>query len=176
MIAVTIEATAGQELLRVVGQNLGDMTVPFRTMGEAALEDARGQIISQGALMGGGWAGMSPLTNVVSVVLYQKGRDPRTLLYANRGLLNSLTPEGSQNILEAGPDSLKAGTGYTSSRTGFPIAKGQQEGTSRTYHVLGDKGFSPTGIPARQILGWREARFTEFQVLLAEHVLKGRAA
>lgn len=175
LIAVTIDAGDGAELLRVVGDRLGDLSEPFRKMGEAVLEDARGTILSQGALAGEAWAPMSPLTSVVAAKLYGRGRDPRTRLYDTRGLLDSLTPDGPGNILEVGPTSLEAGSDYRSERTGYAIAKYQQEGTGVTFHVLQGSGYSAVGTPGRPFLGWREARLPEFEVLLAEHVIGAEA-
>ena len=171
-IAIRIDKDAAEQVLTLFGENLGDLTKAFEKVGEVVLEDARGQIVSQGGVFGGGWAAMSPLTHVVAALLYGRGRDPRTLLMDTRGLLDSLQPHGPANIFETGPASASFGTEYVSSRTGFAVAKYQQQGTHRTFHVLQNEGFSEVGIPARVFLSFRDDP-AEYEAIFLAHLLSG---
>jgi hypothetical protein len=175
LIAYEIDASGPQEVLKVLGLRLDDCSEPIREILTLALQDSRQEIISQGELFGSGWAPMSPWTNQVSVALYGRGRDPRTLLYDSRGLLDALTPEQAGNVFEVGPKTGIAGADYRSKRTGFDIGKWQQNGTDRTFHVLQGHGYSETGIPARPFLGWHESRADEYVGIFAQHILPADA-
>lgn len=177
MLAVTIDASDAGRVLTVFGEKLGDLTQPFTKIGELVFEDARGAIVSQGTVFGLAWGDMQPRTSIVATKLYGKGRDPRTLLQDTRGLLNSLTPGNPDNVLEAGPQEATYGSAYRSSRTGFAIAKYQQEGTSRTFDVLYRRRgvVEDAGYPGRPFLAFREQRRGDFEEILAAHVL-GTAA
>lgn len=172
-LAIVIDASDVARALGALEANFSDLSEPFTKAGELVFEDARGVIISQGNLFGAGWGPMSPLTHVVATKLYGRGRDPRTLLYDTRGLLDSLQKDGPANIFEVQPLSAEFGSGYTSPRTGFAIAKYQQEGTTRTFRVLQGAGFAEAaGYPGRKFLGWQESRRDQYAGIFAEHLMK----
>jgi hypothetical protein len=172
VIAVSIDAAGAELAVGLVSKRLADLSAPFTKIGQSVLEDARAQIVSQGrAFADGAWAPMSELTSIVSTRLYGAGRDPNTLLQATRGLLESLTPGGSANIFEVTPKTASFGSARVSDRNGFPVAAAQQQGTSRTFHVLQGRGFSAVGIPARPFLSFRPEKVETYELLLAEHVL-----
>lgn len=171
MIAYTIEASGPQEMLSVVGMRLGDLTKPITEVLTLGLEDARNEIAAQGVLFAGGWLAMSPMTPIVAMKLYGKSRSPGTLLHDTGGLLESLTPGGPENLFEPGPQAGQAGTSYVSPRSGFPVAVGQQQGTSRTFHVLQGMGFSEPGIPPRPFLGWHEQKGDEYVEIFARSII-----
>jgi hypothetical protein len=91
------------------------------------------------------------------------------MLREHGGLLASLEPGGPGNILEAGPDGGRAGTDY-------PIAVFQGAGTDRVFKVLQGAGYKTPGIPARELVGWREDRIPEYEGIFMAHVFKGVAA
>lgn len=174
MIAITIDATEVTVALGAIGKNLESFAPAFEKLGELVLEDARAEIVSQGHVLPGiSWAGMHPLTHVIAAKLYGKGRDDRSLLQDTRGLIDSLAKDGPANVFEVAPLQASFGSAYVSPRTGFPIAKYQQEGTTRSYEVLDGGGFAEGGIPARAFLNWNEARAAEYQEIFAEHLLDG---
>lgn len=170
MISITIDASQVTEVATILGANLDDLAPAFKLLGESVLEDARSRIVAQGE---GEWPQMSPWTNIVAVALYEKGRDPRTLLQDTRGLIESLRPEGADNIFEVGPESAEFGSRYSSQRTGYGIARGQQLGSSRTFHVLQGSGFSDTGTPPREFLMFPENRLDDYDRIFSDHVGKG---
>lgn len=177
MLTITVDASEVQIALSAIDRNLDDFSEPFRDLGELVLSDARAQIVSQGRVIAGEpWADMSPLTNKVAATLYGRGRDPRTLEQDTRGLIDSLTPEGPSNVFEIQKLSAEFGSSYASTRTGFAIAKYQQEGTSRTYDVLGH-GFrgliEGAGYPGRPFLLFNPVRSDEYLGLFADHLLEG---
>lgn len=175
VIALTVDTAPATLVIEGMEGRLVDLSPALKKIGESVLEDARNQIVSQGALFGGGWAEMSPLTSVVATKLYKRGRDPRTLLQDTRGLLNSLTPGDTNNISEVTPASASFGSAYVSARTGWGIAAVQQQGSSRTFHVLEGDGYSEPGIPPRPFLTWREEQAPVYEGILAEHVLGATA-
>lgn len=175
-IAITVDASEVVLALQAIDRNLDDFSKPFAALGELVLSDGRGQIVSQGRVFGAGWGQMSPLTPVVATRLYGRGRDPNTLLQDERGLIDSLEPGGPANIFEIGKLDASFGSSYSSQRTGFAVAKYQQEGTARTYDVLGGgrRGLvEGAGYPPRPFLEFLPERSDEYLGLFAEHVLEG---
>lgn len=168
MISVKVDASGPHQALSALGVNLDDMREPLTAALELCLKDAQDEIRAQGGLFGGGWAPMSPWTGIVSEVLYAKTRDPGGLLMDSGGLMASL--EGGN--LEVGRKGGEAVVEAVSPRTGFGIARGMQEGTSRTFLVLQGFGFAETGIPPRPFLGWHDSRLEDYTAVFSEHVWK----
>ena len=173
MISITIDGTGPISALHVIGENLADLKAPMTKLLELGLSDAREEIAAQGNYLGSGWAPMSPWTPTVAEVLYGTSRVPGTLLNASGGLLGSLVPGGVGNLFHVDDKAGEAGTDLASPRTGFPLGVGMQEGTSRTFHVLQGEGYSETGIPARRVLFWSEARSSEYVGIFARHAFEG---
>jgi phage gpG-like protein len=168
-IAITIDASEPLAALRILAEREADLTAPLTQVLELGLADAVATVEVGGGPLGI-WAPMSHLTPVVAQKLYGRRRDPGRLLRDGGSLLESLAPGGSGNVFEVGPREGSAGTADISGRTGFPIAVGQQLGTSRTFHVLQGHGFSETGIPPRPFLGWREDRLDAYAGIFADHL------
>lgn len=174
MLAITIDASQVTLALAAIGRNVESFAPAFEQVGETVLEDARGQIVSQGnVLPGSPWAAMHPLTHVIATALYGRGRDDRTLLQDTRGLLSSFTKGNPANVFEVEPLEAAFGSAYVSTRTGFPIAKYQQDGTSKSFLVLQGEGYLPPGIPGRTILAFNPARAAEYDGIFAEHLMDG---
>lgn len=173
MILLQVDTRGPEEMLRIVGDNLGDLTEPLTKVGEQpGLEDARAQIEGQGSLFGGApWPEMSPWTIIVALAQGRE-RTPGTLLKDSGGLLASLEPGGPENIFEVGQFEATFGTRY-SGKSGFPVASVLQEGSSVTFHVLQGEGFSPGGYPGRDFLSWYNERVEEYDRIFADHVVKG---
>jgi len=173
VIAITIDASQPVAALRLLLDNLGDLTEPLTKVLDLGLSDARAEIGAQGGLFGSGWSPMSPWTPIVAQALYGKERTPGTLLEDTGRLLGSLEREGAGNVFHVGKTEGEAGTDAVSRRSGFPLGVGMQFGTSRTFHVLQGEGFSETGIPPRQFLSWHESRSKDYVGIFAEHIMKG---
>lgn len=169
MFAIIIRTEQGEGVLRIIGENLEDLSEPFTEIGKLALEDARQVIAIHG---GGSWAQMHELTPVIARI-FGGERTPETLLEDTGGLVNSLIPFEASNIFEVGPMDASFGSQYTSPRTNFGIAKWQQEGTEKSFLVLQGAGYAPGGIAAREFLSWRGERLDEYDATLTRHVEKG---
>jgi hypothetical protein len=173
---ITLQVTGdAQQKLEILAERLGDFTKPITEMLSSALADAVVAIESQGSAFGETFAPMSELTPIVSTKLYGLGRSPGTLLQATSALVRSLVPGQPGNVFEVAEMEGRAGSSLRSARSGFAIAKGQQEGTSRTFHVLQGQGFSEPGIPPRRFLAWRETRFDEYRRFFATYIQEGVA-
>lgn len=173
MISIRIDAEEAGRALTVLGANLGNLTDPITKLLDLGLEDGRANLESRGVMFNEGWAIMSPWTTKVAKALYGKVREPLDVLEDTGALLLSLVKDAPFNIFEVGDGEGEAGSGYLSTRTGFGVAVAMQYGTTRTYHVLGDGGFTVPGIPGRPFLSWHDERGDEYAGIFAEHALAG---
>jgi hypothetical protein len=170
-IAITIDASAPLAALRILAEREADLTEPLTQVLELGLADAVLAIEGGGGPLGP-WAPMHHLTPVIAHKLYGRVRDPGRLLRDTGAILESLAPGGQGNVFDVAPREGSAGSAVVSGRTGFPISVFQQLGTAQTFKVLQGQGYTPTGIPGRHYLGWREDRLEEYAGIFADHLFR----
>ncbi len=172
LITVTIDASGPTQMLNLVGENLGNMGNPISDILRLELLNAKGVAES-----GTASPGMSSFTANPPELLQRIGmmhpRNPATLLRDTGAFAASLEPGGPNNILTVGPSEGEAGSSD-------PKALLLQEGTSRTFAVLqfvASRGrtriYIEPGMPARQIIGFDEARGDQYDAILVRHVFGG---
>jgi phage gpG-like protein len=137
LIEITVDAEQALLYIDTAGGKLNDLSVPLREilMSEAKL--AQGRILSKGPAPDGvPW--LPPSVNTK----YGPGEG---LLFRSGLLFDSLTPEGSGNVLDVTPSAGVLGTLV-------PYAAFQQEGTLT--------------IPARAFLGWDIDQLPAYEKIL----------
>lgn len=155
MLAITIEKNEIGPYLQVLAERASDWSQPITKVLESGLEDARAVISGGGSSFG--WAPTSPWTLKVDEVL---GRARQGQLQETGGLLNSL------RVFAVSPSEGEAGTDS-------PVARYQQEGTSRTFFLLQlpMREFGGYGIPPRPFLFQHEEKFPEYDAMFLDHLM-----